>query len=310
MKSIDAVITAADTGPDDLAALDLNMLPALRALLQERSVTRAGARLGLGQPATSAALRRLRGHFDDPLLVRTVTSYELSPLAAGLLGAVEEVLAAAESVFLGAHGFRPAVSRRTFTVMASDGSLALLGEHLLPRFAATPNLRLEFVPMTDPAVHDVETTLRAVDGVVMPRGIFTGHPAEDLWADEFVLVVADGSPLSAETATPERLGAMRWVSSFHGPSVATTLESWGIRAQVQVVVPSYLAMPLVLAASPGHVGLLQRRLAERLAALGGVRLLPPPAGAHEIRMAFWWHASREREPAHVWFRRTVAAISP
>ncbi|BBH69426.1 LysR family transcriptional regulator [Actinoplanes sp. OR16] len=308
MNSIDAVITAVDAGSDDLASLDLNLLTALRALLQERSVTRAGARLGLGQPATSAALRRLRGHFGDPLLVRTGTAYELSPLAAGLLAAVEEALAAAESVLLGAHGFALAAARRTFTVMASDGALALLAPHLLPVFAGTRGLRLEFVPLTDPAVRDADATLRAVDGLVLPRGIVAGHPAEDLWSDEFVMVVAEDSALRAETMTPKLLGGMRWVSSFHGPSVLTTLESWGIRAEVQVVVPSYLAMPLVLAASPGHVGLLQRRLAERLLALGGIRILPPPTGAGEIRMAFWWHASREREAAHVWLRRLVASI--
>ncbi|MBB2947766.1 DNA-binding transcriptional LysR family regulator [Actinoplanes lutulentus] len=298
MNSIDAAITAVD----DLAALDLNMLTALRALLQERGVTRAGARLGLGQPATSAALRRLRQHFDDPLLVRTGTVYELSPLAAVLLGAVEEALAAAESVFLGAHGFRPAASHRTFTVMASDGSLALLGAALLPRFAALPLLRLEFVPLV---LDDVDATLRAVDAVVMPRGIFAGHPAADLWSDEFVLVVGERSALRAGDVTPERLSAMEWVSSFHGPSVLTTLESWGIRPRVQVVVPSYLAIPLLLAGSERHVALLQRRVAEQMRAVGGVRILPAPEGAREIRMALWWHASRERDPAHLWFREMV-----
>ncbi len=49
----------------DLARLDLNLLVALDALLQERSVTRAAARIGIGQSAMSASLARLRRLFDD-----------------------------------------------------------------------------------------------------------------------------------------------------------------------------------------------------------------------------------------------------
>lgn len=51
----------------NLARLDLNLVVALRALLEERNVTRAGQRVGLSQPAMSAALARLRRHFDDDL---------------------------------------------------------------------------------------------------------------------------------------------------------------------------------------------------------------------------------------------------
>jgi DNA-binding transcriptional LysR family regulator len=51
----------------NLAGLDLNLVVALRALLEERNVTRAGQRIGLSQPAMSAALARLRRHFDDAL---------------------------------------------------------------------------------------------------------------------------------------------------------------------------------------------------------------------------------------------------
>lgn len=63
----------------DLASLDLNLLVALRALLEERNVTRAGQRIGLSQPAASAALARLRRHFGDDLLVRTGNAYDLTP---------------------------------------------------------------------------------------------------------------------------------------------------------------------------------------------------------------------------------------
>ncbi len=68
----------------NLAQLDLNLLVALDALLQEKNVTRAGKRIGLSQPATSSALSRLRRMFDDDLLVRVGREYHLTSLVAAI----------------------------------------------------------------------------------------------------------------------------------------------------------------------------------------------------------------------------------
>lgn len=68
----------------NLGNLDLNLLVSLDALLQERSVTRAAALLGLGQPALSASLAKLRRHFNDDLLFRVGNEYRLTPLAVQL----------------------------------------------------------------------------------------------------------------------------------------------------------------------------------------------------------------------------------
>jgi DNA-binding transcriptional LysR family regulator len=64
--------------------VDLNLLVPLRALLEERSVSRAAERLHMSQPSLSASLARLRRHFNDELLLRVGNSYELTPLAAVL----------------------------------------------------------------------------------------------------------------------------------------------------------------------------------------------------------------------------------
>src|SRR6185312_3746875 len=85
MRAISATDTAGHPGslpwPVDLGRLDLNLLVALDALLEQRSVTRAAAQMGLSQPALSASLARLRRHFDDELLTRAGNSYRLTPLA-------------------------------------------------------------------------------------------------------------------------------------------------------------------------------------------------------------------------------------
>ena len=79
-----------------LARLDLNLLVALDALLEERHVTRAGRRVGLSQPAMSNALARLRRMLDDPLLVRTPAGMAPSPRAEALADPLREALRAVD----------------------------------------------------------------------------------------------------------------------------------------------------------------------------------------------------------------------
>src|SRR5262249_3743412 len=82
-----------------LSAIDTNLLLALHALLQEGNVTRAAKRLGIGQPAMSRSLARLRAHFKDPLLVPKGRQFVLSPVAHSLMPSVDRAAAALADVF-------------------------------------------------------------------------------------------------------------------------------------------------------------------------------------------------------------------
>src|SRR5579864_3452242 len=111
-----------------LSGIDANLLAALDALLQERSVTRAAKRLGVGQPAVSHSLARLREHFGDPLLVLKGRAYTLTPRAQQLAGVVTNAARALADVFEDAPAFVPATSCQRFVVACSD----LLGSILVP----------------------------------------------------------------------------------------------------------------------------------------------------------------------------------
>jgi DNA-binding transcriptional LysR family regulator len=104
----------------DLPGIDLNLLVALRALLRERNVTRAGEAIGLSQPATSGALARLRRHFGDDLLTRDGQRYILTPLGTSLLDQAEVALRYVEHTFAARPVFDAASSDREFTVVMSD----------------------------------------------------------------------------------------------------------------------------------------------------------------------------------------------
>ena len=90
--------------------VDLNLLPALQAILEEQSVTRGAARLGLSQPAMSASLGKLRRHFRDELLTRNGNVYELTPLAQQLVEPTHTAVRAVGRLFANEGEFDPATA--------------------------------------------------------------------------------------------------------------------------------------------------------------------------------------------------------
>ena len=94
--------------------LDLNLLVVLDALLVHRHVSRAAAALGVGQPAASAALKRLRRHYGDVLLERSGNTYVLTPFAAELATRVGAALSEVRRVADAGIGFDAASAQRTF----------------------------------------------------------------------------------------------------------------------------------------------------------------------------------------------------
>jgi DNA-binding transcriptional LysR family regulator len=152
-----------------LANLDLNLLVALGELLRERSVTRAPRRLGVTQPAASAALSRLRRHFGDELLVREHGEYMLTALGARLAEQVDAVCDAAERLFASSEDFDPATSEREFTLVMADYTIMVIGEALsrATRLAA-PNARLHIHLVRESLSTEYADGIRLVDGMVAP----------------------------------------------------------------------------------------------------------------------------------------------
>src|SRR5688500_3406247 len=99
---------------NDLHGIDLNLLVVLDALLAERHVTRAAARVGLTQSAASHALGRLRDLLDDPLLVRGPRGALVrTPRAEALAPALARALDQVREALRGEPAFDPATARRT-----------------------------------------------------------------------------------------------------------------------------------------------------------------------------------------------------
>jgi DNA-binding transcriptional LysR family regulator len=296
------------TGPASrptLRSQDLVMLPVLRALLLERSVTRAGEAVGLSQPATSAALARLRRRFGDQLLVRVGRDYELSPFAAGLLTRLETANEALERLFGGE--FDPVTTVREFTLTLSDYTVAILAEEVNRILAVeAPGGTMDLRPLTTTSAFDIDALLRQNDGVIVPRELVRGYPGLVLFQDRWVCIVAESNTAVGDELTLEHLATLPLITQYsrldpmHYTPVRQ-LRSVGIEPHITMTADSFLTVPFLVAES-NRFAFLQERIARRLAHAVPVRVLPSPIDVGRVTLALCWHPAVTDDPAHRWFR--------
>ena len=112
----------------NLSRIDLNLLTALEALLEERSVTKAAGRLFIGQPAMSHHLARLRELFDDALLVRQGSHMKLTRRAIELQPMLRKILDQVRNDLLPAQHFEPALYSGHLQIGLTDYAESLYAE--------------------------------------------------------------------------------------------------------------------------------------------------------------------------------------
>lgn len=287
-----------------LPSLDLNLLVALHALLAERNVTRAGERIGLSQPATSAALARLRRHFDDELLQRVGSRYELTPLASSLLEQSQLALRYVENTFAARPVFNAAVSTRGFSILASDYALIVLGGTLgrLMQERA-PNVRLHINNLDRHLVDDAANTLRIHDAMLLPKGYVSDLAEAPLFEDDWVILASTRPGREARVLDLDELSTARWVTTYDSPTQFTpadkTLRFLGIERRSDIIVENFASLPF-LVRDTDRLALVPRRLAHTFGRVEGIEQLEPPVSLPQLSESLWWHPSRETDPGHRW----------
>ena len=296
----------------NVGSIDLNLLKVLSALLEERSVTAAGRRVGLSQPATSNALRRLRDLLGDPLLVRGADGFELTAHAASLREPVRGAMAAVEVAFRPPERFEPATAKLAFRLAATDlTALAVLPPLLAALGRDAPGIDL-VVRSGDR--EQVLAWLRAGE-VQLAFGVFPNPPAdtlvEPLMEEAFVLLVRAGHPLLDGELTPERL--VEYPALLVSPrgdarGVADeALAALGLRRRVAATVAHFLLAPHLLRGTDLTL-IFPRRLAALVGTACGLEVRPLPLAIPPFTAQMLWPARRDRDPALAWLRGLIGGI--
>ena len=298
----------------ELPSLDLNLVVVLHALLEERNVTRAGERIGLSQPGTSAALARLRRHFDDPLLERIGSTYELTPLAQALRERLGGTLDQLQDLLRAQPAFDPDVADRRFVIRCSDSVLAVLGPRLVAAVSrAAPRVRLDFQALDPTFTADPLAALRDVDLLVVPRGLFSAPelPSAELYRDRWVCVTWQGNSSVGDRLENADLAGARWVMPFRSLPLASpadaALTALGIDRQCAVRVENFAVLSRLVVGTDLLV-LAHGRLAGDLA-VSDLRQVDLPVALPPIVETAWWHPSRQLDPGHRWLLDLVMSES-
>jgi DNA-binding transcriptional LysR family regulator len=292
-----------------LAAIDLNLLVVLRALLRERHVTRAAAQVGLSQSATSHALARLRDLLGDPLLVRRGHALALTPRAVRLLPALERGLSELEGAIASEPEFEPKTARRRFTIGTSDYLQALIMGPLLRKVAASaPHVDLSVVVF--PNLQELIESGGA-DLALSVSGLESKNASrEPFFTESFVCMVRRDHPTIKRRLNMEQYLSARHVvvapSGTPGSLVDTALAERGLERRIALRVTNFLIAPVVVSETD-FINTMPARLAHQLARTYPLRLLPPPLELPSFEYCMFWDPRLEHDPAQRWLRETVGS---
>ncbi len=297
-----------------VSSIDLNLLIALAALLEERNLTRAGEKTNMSQPAMSGALARLRRHFDDELLVRDGRQYQMTPLAQRLLPDVRDALRQVERTLEARPEFDPAASTRTFSLAMSDYAVTVLVDPLLGRVQeVAPGVGLTVHPLP-PDMHESERGMLQHDLVIGPLGMRFPGESEEIFRDRYVCLIDPGNPrLAGGALSLADFGDLpQAVATFGQREMANqgelALAALGVPRHVQVTTVGWLPLPFVVAGT-NLVAVVPERLARRVAGTAGVTVCEPPFGTIELIEAVWWHPTRSGDQALRWLRSITAEVA-
>ncbi|MET0413026.1 MAG: LysR family transcriptional regulator [Polyangiaceae bacterium] len=291
----------------NLRSLDLNLLVVLDALLAEQHVTRAGKRLGLSQPATSNALERLRRVFEDPLLERVPGGLAPTPRAQALREPLTALLAGVTSLVAG--GPIPLEQlEQTVRLSIVDYGVPLLIAPLLGALAQrAPGVDLVCLPWSG-----ADEAHRALEDGSLDLAISVAAPAtlrsRPVLREEYVVAMRRRHPASKLTLASWLAYPHVVVSGRGSPSgpLDAVLTERGRRRRVGVVVPSFLAVPSLLASSD-LLALVPETLARRSREPIAWTRPPLPVPGFDVELV--WHPRRDRDLALAFVRETLAAIA-
>ena len=296
--------------------IDTYLLRVLVALVTERSVSRVAVRMNQSQPAISAALRRLRETFGDPILIREGGSMVPTERASQLAGRARVALAEIGQMLAGPEAFVAASSTTTFTIASPDYLAAAFMAGVVARFRAeAPQARL-VVQALNPD-YDYEQALAQGD-LDLVIGNWTEPPERMhlslLLEDELVCVMRRDHPL----ATRQALTLARYLAAVHvvptpmarshRPVVDTHLAGLRQSRDARVSVP-YYAMAPYLVADSDLVFTTARHFAAQFVDLLPVVAVPVPAGFPRMRFYQLWHDRSQHQEGHRWLRSLLTGVA-
>ncbi|CAN5598318.1 LysR family transcriptional regulator [soil metagenome] len=294
-------------------SFDLNLMPVMVALLEEGSGAAAARRLGMSQPAVSAALGRLRVTFNDPLFVRTSKGMEPTPRMLALIGPIRAALAVVDREVMQGIDFNPASSEKTVTLALSDVGEMVFLPRILERFShAAPGMSVRSVTLsptqTERAMESGEIDL-AVGYFPDLKG--NNYYQQRLFSHGFACLLRADHPFKGNKLTPKQFMELgHAVVRAEGRSQEVFerfLLKEGIRRRVVLNTPHFMSIPLIIAKSD-LVATVPLAVGTSFAQTQQIRLVKPPFAIPSFDLRQHWHRRVHSDPQSKWLRSSVHSL--
>ena len=294
-----------------LRCMDLNLLVALRALLDERHISRAAEKTGLCQPAMSRALQRLRDEFGDPLLVKGKNGYELTPRAEAIDVPLRQLLSDLEAIY-SAPTFDPAQARGEFRIAALDYEFIVLLPLLTERLRmVAPGITVRAFPFSNddfgPLLRgDVDLVLTAVEEA--PRNVYR----QQLFDEVNECLVNKRFLESQKEIALDQFTEMDhiWVylRSPDPGKIDDTLSAHGLQRKIVNTTPNFFLSAYTVSSSTNLVTVLPSRVRQNLKDHLPIANVDLPIEFQPFKVYQVWHERNQKEPMHVFMRRLISEI--
>ncbi|WP_233830130.1 LysR family transcriptional regulator [Paraburkholderia sp. ZP32-5] len=293
----------------NLAGTDLNLLRVFLAIWDLRSLTAAGERLAITQPAVSHALRRLRTLFEDPLFVRTPNGMVPTDAAFRLYPPLAQAFAIISDAVQQLAKFDAATAQRVFRISMSDMSEFYFLPPLLAMLDRdTRGIRIE---VTNVPVESVSAAMRAGEidlALGYVPGLDAGCVTQTLFIDEHVCVVRAGHPLRKTKPTREDLAALRYVYASTNATGHRMVEQWldelNLKREVVLRLPHFVVAPEIVMHTDLAI-IFPKSIARRFNRGKAFRILPLPFKLPPIEIQVHTHTQFAADPGIAWLRRTL-----
>lgn len=283
-----------------ISRLDLKQLRVLKALLQERNLSRVADTMGLTQQAISEQLRKLRDIFDDPLFVRQGNSMVPTPTAEKLGGKIGGILAQVESL-LQPEVFDPASYRGTFSISATDYAIqAVLPSLLEVVRKAAPSLKLIVRDFETDNLNQLMAAGEIDLALTFPEFIPDNLRSKRLFEEQHICVAGKKSPWKNQRLTLAQLAELpQLIISPSRANLRGSHDEWfagrGLKRNIVMSVPSFAVAPDIIAATNTLAFYPSRLLPNRKVVALDLDTLPP-----KFEVIAAWHNRCNSSPLHRW----------
>jgi DNA-binding transcriptional LysR family regulator len=277
-------------------------------MIEHRSVTRTAEAIGLSQPATSAAVARLRKLFDDALFVKTGAEMRPTPRATALAPAVRRVMDTVRTEILQAHTFDPATSERTFTVITPDiGEINFLPKLLTRFMSEAPGVNLRTLAMPRHAAAEALESGEAELAIgyfpdLQKAGLFQ----QRLFRNTFVCIVRTGHPTIGETMTLKQYLEVPHAAVRPGREhlFEEFLQQRGLQRRVMLETSHFTSL-LPIIESSDLIATVPRDMADVCVRHADIRIVEVPLKGPIIEVHQFWPRRFHKDAGNVWLRGLV-----